>query len=401
MRKARPAEHPVPVLGDADSKVSLCERVREGLRLQIVQGQLKPGDAVMPVRQLCKALKINRVTADQAIRDLVMEGLLRSEHGRGVFVNDLSPYRVALLPRMRSEHAEAPGGYAAMLAAAQDALTRANVVAQIVFRKEGERFGPSLDEALALNADGYLPIGIQNEEYLARLAETGKPVVAVDAAPLRCSFDGVVHDSFRTGYLAARHLLERGHRRILFIGYDRGPHPGDPTGRARIPEPDSERMAAGFVHALKEAAVPREEAKFFDFLPREGDAKFALARDLRGGAYTGAVMAQSHAEGLKARGELPAELSVVITEAEAGSASARAWTRVELDEKEFGRQGAARMLQRLPNARKGLPGPAGGSLITIEPVLVDGPSTRRVGPPPELYEFLKAHPEGAQKEVLR
>ena len=54
-------------------------QLREALRRQVISGQLRTGDALMPARKLCEHLGLNRVTVDLAVRDLVKDGLLRSE----------------------------------------------------------------------------------------------------------------------------------------------------------------------------------------------------------------------------------------------------------------------------------------------------------------------------------
>ena len=195
------------------------EQLREGLRKLIVEGKLLSGDVLMPRHHMCESLGVNRVIINQAIRDLISEGLLRSEHGRGVFVNSISPKRVGLVTLIsRSALFKKPlVSYPLMAYWAIQMLNKANVQVDILSRErpgKGLRFGPPLEKVLAANVDAYMPLGIQNEEYLFRLIQTGKPVVGLDVSPTISEFDGVVFDTFRAGYLATRYLLENGHRRI-------------------------------------------------------------------------------------------------------------------------------------------------------------------------------------------
>ncbi|GAA0937583.1 LacI family DNA-binding transcriptional regulator [Nonomuraea longicatena] len=53
---------------------------------------------------------------------------------------------------------------------------------------------------------------------LERLRHRGTPVVLVDRQALPGSFSSVAVDDVAGGFLAARHLLERGRRRIAFVG---------------------------------------------------------------------------------------------------------------------------------------------------------------------------------------
>lgn len=61
----------------------------EILRQQIVSGELKPNDQLPTEEVLCQAYGVSRGTVRQAIHNLVQEGLIRREQGRGTFVNPL------------------------------------------------------------------------------------------------------------------------------------------------------------------------------------------------------------------------------------------------------------------------------------------------------------------------
>lgn len=74
------------------------------------------------------------------------------------------------------------------------------------------------DGTADMNVIGYLAVGIIRAEYLKKLYATGKQVVCVDIhnsdVPLTC----VAADNLYGGYLATRHLIEKGHRAIGFTG---------------------------------------------------------------------------------------------------------------------------------------------------------------------------------------
>ena len=78
--------------------------------------------------------------------------------------------------------------------------------------------------------------------YLRGPMDNGIGVVFVDRAPIGLEADWVTIDNERGGYLATRHLLERGHQRILAVG---GPEHAEPI-RAR---------AGGYGRALRESGV--------------------------------------------------------------------------------------------------------------------------------------------------
>lgn len=94
-------------------------------------------------------------------------------------------------------------------------------------------------------ADGLLIISLPlNDADVKRFQSAQIPVVLVDVAHSRLPH--VVIDNVHGGYLAARHLLDLGHRRIAFVG-----DPGDnPFGFS-----SSTDRRRGFLQALAEAGI--------------------------------------------------------------------------------------------------------------------------------------------------
>jgi GntR family transcriptional regulator len=76
--------------------VAVYEQVVYAAKKAIISGQLRAGDPFPSVRDLSKALKINPNTAHKVVLQLISEGLIESQPGRGTFVS----------VRMRSTAAE-------------------------------------------------------------------------------------------------------------------------------------------------------------------------------------------------------------------------------------------------------------------------------------------------------
>jgi GntR family transcriptional repressor for pyruvate dehydrogenase complex len=79
----------------------VSDQVFEQLRELIYRGELKPGDQVMPERELSLALGVSRTTVRHAINKLVVLGLLEQTQGQGTFVrppevSDRHPLALAL-----------------------------------------------------------------------------------------------------------------------------------------------------------------------------------------------------------------------------------------------------------------------------------------------------------------
>lgn len=61
-------------------------RLKDTIRAGIAAGSWSTGDAIPSERELCVAYGISRMTTRHAIGDLVHEGVLTRQHGRGTFV---------------------------------------------------------------------------------------------------------------------------------------------------------------------------------------------------------------------------------------------------------------------------------------------------------------------------
>lgn len=66
--------------------VPLYYRVKEAFSTLIRAGNLKPGDIIPPEQKICSQLGVSRGTVRMAIGELVREGILRREQGRGTFI---------------------------------------------------------------------------------------------------------------------------------------------------------------------------------------------------------------------------------------------------------------------------------------------------------------------------
>lgn len=64
----------------------ISDQVFEQLRELIFRGQLKAGEKIMPERELSEVLNVSRTSVRDAIRKLVVMGLLEQRQGQGTFV---------------------------------------------------------------------------------------------------------------------------------------------------------------------------------------------------------------------------------------------------------------------------------------------------------------------------
>lgn len=64
----------------------IYEQIMEQLKRQILQGELKEGDALPSVRVLAKELKVSALTVKKAYDGLEEESLIATVHGKGSFI---------------------------------------------------------------------------------------------------------------------------------------------------------------------------------------------------------------------------------------------------------------------------------------------------------------------------
>jgi GntR family transcriptional regulator len=100
----------MPDLIDPTSDRPVYRQIADRLRQAIRDGQYGEGDALPSEAAMAETYGVTRMTARQAIDVLKTEGLVRSEHGRGVFVRNRP--RVLRLARNRFTKAwrESDGG---------------------------------------------------------------------------------------------------------------------------------------------------------------------------------------------------------------------------------------------------------------------------------------------------
>jgi GntR family transcriptional repressor for pyruvate dehydrogenase complex len=71
----------------------VSDQAYEQIRDLIFRGQLKPGEQLMPERELAQALGVSRPTVREAIKQLVTMGLLEHRQGQGTYVRSISDQR--------------------------------------------------------------------------------------------------------------------------------------------------------------------------------------------------------------------------------------------------------------------------------------------------------------------
>jgi DNA-binding LacI/PurR family transcriptional regulator len=228
-----------------------------------------------------------------------------------------------------------------------------------------------LDRLLSQRIDGcILSPALSRTDTAALLEQHRVPFVILErtlgtAIP---EHDFVGHDNFQSGYLATRKLLEAGHRRIAFIGWN-------------SPIPNIHDRNGGYKAAMQEFGQPiREEWILLDELSQEGGRK--MAERLPFADITALVLAHHHemAKGilltLQERGvRWPHDLSLVlIGTPDWHDLLCPSLACIERPEAAMGRLAAALLLEKLRNPQHREP----RSILPV--AFLDGGSIQTVCP---------------------
>jgi GntR family transcriptional regulator len=75
----------------SSSGVPMYEQIKTAVRGAVHSGELPPGTMLPSLRQLAAELRVSMVTITRAYNDLVAEGVVANEHGRGFAVLPVDP----------------------------------------------------------------------------------------------------------------------------------------------------------------------------------------------------------------------------------------------------------------------------------------------------------------------
>jgi DNA-binding LacI/PurR family transcriptional regulator len=203
----------------AHAGTTVVRQVADAVRARIVREQLQRGAALPSYRELANELDVAYWTVKRGIDELVAEGVVLQQRGRGIFVNkelSLSPRPLdrlgVICPSSRTSlfaHfylTEIMHG--AMLGAPPQ--TRLHIFS---FHEDGLVDAAQLG---AENIDGVLLINIENDDYLRTFARWGTPGVVVDYCPTTPVMDHVACDNAAAARQVVAHLAALGHRHVAF-----------------------------------------------------------------------------------------------------------------------------------------------------------------------------------------
>ncbi len=123
------------ILLSAASGVPIYEQIKTQIRAAIHSGEVPEGSLLTSLRQLSAQLRVSLITVTRAYNDLVAEGLVANEHGRGFVVR---PVDGAVASAALAERVER--GVAEVVSAGRSARMTVGEVTRMVeeqWRKHG------------------------------------------------------------------------------------------------------------------------------------------------------------------------------------------------------------------------------------------------------------------------
>lgn len=193
-------------------------RLRDAIREGRLTGQL-PAE-----RQLAELFGVSYMTARKAVTDLVDEGLLLREHGRGTFVRTDTPAprfnHIGIVTPPNVRFGAANPYFSRVIQGVADEARRHGFRHTVMTSSCADFIGPTsdADPRLTIQVAGIVALALPENEYeAAHEARRYVPVVAIDSAHDEDLIPNFLCDNRTGSRLATEHLIRLGHRRIACI----------------------------------------------------------------------------------------------------------------------------------------------------------------------------------------
>lgn len=203
-------------------EIPIYIQLADELRNAINSGEIKPGDKLPSESEMQKKYGVARLTVREALSVLVNEGLLEKMHGKGTFCKAgfksaaidvllnmgdyyFIPYYIQSISKVLDKH-----NADFIVGDTKDSCT------EII---------KLLNRIIQRGSDGVIiQISSENEfdeatisTVFENLNRAGIPFVQIDAAYDTNNFSYAIMDEEKIGEIAAKHLLENGHKKIAVV----------------------------------------------------------------------------------------------------------------------------------------------------------------------------------------
>jgi LacI family transcriptional regulator len=269
-----------------NQETTFANQLKQQITWLIASGKLKAGDQLPPVQVLAERLGINLHTVRHAYQKLAADGLVESRQGRGTHVLLFDPVRLAqvagsirshtigvIIPSWTNPFYHALLQRIEEVAEAEQALLflcNTHDDPNAALRDFARLAAKQVDGILIAAYDicRHLQHPVHKESKSPIPGGGNLPFVTVDWPG--CSGYSVLIDLQMAGYLATRHLVEHGHRRVGLITFAQDAENVTPVN-------------SGYEQALKESGITMDptlvaRAPGFDMISGAEGARKLLAQ---------------------------------------------------------------------------------------------------------------------------
>ena len=247
--------------------------VQNWIKGEIYKLKFKKGDKIPSENELMKRFGYSRQTIRLAIRNLEEQGLLMSIKGSGTYVHhentpserEAKNFGVVLNNLTDPEQLEIMRGIEQTLAAHGHSLTLAVTYNRL--DKESDILNTMMDNKIdGIIAEGTKTAVISPSHNIYRNIRTYVPCVFLHSAPSVLNIPCVSLNDRTAGYMATKHLLDMGHKKIAAI--------------LRADEMPSHRRFCGYMDALFEAGIKftDDHIMWYDYYDMEDVFEYALGK---------------------------------------------------------------------------------------------------------------------------
>ncbi|MCL4552809.1 MAG: GntR family transcriptional regulator, partial [Candidatus Marsarchaeota archaeon] len=209
---------------DKSSPTALYHQLKEAIKREIWSSKLKIGSRIIPERELCKVYGVSRPTAARALTELVEEGILVREQGRGTFVADpgkrVDETFTLGIALYDSQYIMLPF-FSCIIAGVSEVARESGYQVQLIITNAGAETDESSLYSRMLSQkkiDGLAVIDLYvKDRDLVDLHGHSVPIVLFDRMVPGHDFCSVLVDNRGGVFQLVEHLYELGHRNIGFV----------------------------------------------------------------------------------------------------------------------------------------------------------------------------------------
>ena len=276
---------------DLESPVPKYYQIKDILKEMILSGKLKEGEKLDTCRKMAEDFETTYLTINHAIGLLDKEKLIRRVQGKGIFVDkkELKPLIPRKVHALMTYRGEVYGDIFSSFLAAMD-KTDFRIEATDLLSFNNLSYAEQEERLNSIMSGGPLNLLIDGDysfplKLLAKQIDKINQITFIHRYEKDFRLDGVNYiltDYFNAGYSVGKHLISKGHTRILFITFGYPPKSATPKWIEGTYHHD---IGRGIQAAMKEHGL--DDSRFSVILENSPDRNERLASYLKNNKFPG------------------------------------------------------------------------------------------------------------------